>query len=434
MKRDWVRPWCELSGERALLLQDELVRELSAMHPLHGVPLTVIARHAGCDDVLVRFDDGSLRVAEVHLTFRGSTESAPYPISAVYLNLEAWALERAIHQEIELCESVPRWVEAFTRERARLVELFPEAFVAIEHIGSTAVSGLAAKPVIDIVAVVDSMEAAERLLPELCAQGYSTSAEFNATLIDRKWLMRYGLGGRTHHLHLVLPDSVDLSEQLRFRDTLRSSAELRMKYRELKERLASSFGSDREGYTDAKTDFIRSAIGATMQSKIPQFSVRAAVPQDAPVILRFIRELADFEKLLHEACATEQDLQTHLFGPRPVAEVVIGEWNGTPVAFALFFSTFSTFLGKPGIYLEDLYVTPEMRGKGCGTMLLSYLAHLAVQRGCGRLEWSVLDWNESAIRVYRAIGAKPQDEWTVQRLTGEALSALAKAYLRGVEP
>lgn len=158
------------------------------------------------------------------------------------------------------------------------------------------------------------------------------------------------------------------------------------------------------------------------------FTIRAATPSDVPMILNFIRELAEFEKLLHEARATEQDLHTHLFGARSAAEVVIGEWDGTPVAFALFFSTFSTFLGKPGIYLEDLYVTPEMRGKGCGTLLLRYLAHLAVQRGCGRLEWSVLDWNESAIRVYRAIGAKPQDEWTVQRVAGEALSALAKSY------
>lgn len=165
-----------------------------------------------------------------------------------------------------------------------------------------------------------------------------------------------------------------------------------------------------------------------MQSQIPQFTIRAAAPQDVPVILNFIRELAEFEKLLHEACATEEDLHTHLFGARPAAEVVIGEWDGKPVAFALFFSTFSTFLGKPGIYLEDLYVTPDLRGKGCGTTLLRYLAHLAVERGCGRLEWSVLDWNEPAIRVYRSIGAKPQDEWTVQRVAGAALTELAASF------
>lgn len=127
----------------------------------------------------------------------------------------------------------------------------------------------------------------------------------------------------------------------------------------------------------------------------------------------------------HEVVATEASLQQWLFGPRPAAEVLLAELDGAPAGFALFFHNFSTFLGRPGIYLEDLYVRPEHRGQGVGRRLLAELAHLAVTRGCGRLEWAVLDWNESAIGFYRALGAVPQDEWTVFRMTGEALTALA---------
>lgn len=165
-----------------------------------------------------------------------------------------------------------------------------------------------------------------------------------------------------------------------------------------------------------------------VQTGIEKFTIRAAVEADLPLILEFIHELAEYEKLLHEVVATEATLKEHLFGNRPAAEVVIGEWDGNPVAFALYFHNFSTFLGRPGIYLEDLYVKPEMRGKGIGRALLSYLARLAVQRNCGRLEWSVLDWNAPAIRFYRSIGALPMDEWTVQRVTGDALKQLADQF------
>jgi GNAT superfamily N-acetyltransferase len=151
-----------------------------------------------------------------------------------------------------------------------------------------------------------------------------------------------------------------------------------------------------------------------------------ASPEDAPEILAFIRALAIYEKLEHEVVATEQTLRDSLFGPRPAAEVIFLEEDGLKVGFALFFSSYSTFLARAGIYLEDLFVLPEKRGRGHGKTLLAHLARLAVERGCGRLEWSVLDWNEPALRVYRRIGAKPMDEWTVQRLTGEALLALAR--------
>ena len=147
---------------------------------------------------------------------------------------------------------------------------------------------------------------------------------------------------------------------------------------------------------------------------------------DVPDILRFIRELAKFEKLEHEVLATEEKLRASLFGARPCAEVVFFEEGSRRVGFALFFHNYSTFLGLPGLYLEDLFVIPEMRGKGYGKRLLAFLAKLAVARGCGRFEWSVLDWNESAIRLYASIGAQPQSDWTGQRLTGDALLALAR--------
>jgi GNAT superfamily N-acetyltransferase len=153
--------------------------------------------------------------------------------------------------------------------------------------------------------------------------------------------------------------------------------------------------------------------------------VRSASTEDVPLILSFINELAEYERLSHEVVATEEMLREHLFGERPVAEVLIAEHGGEAAGFALFFHTFSTFLGKPGIYLEDLYVRPEFRRAGIGRALLVHLANVARERGCGRLEWSVLDWNEAAIGFYRGIGASPVSGWTVYRVTGEALEGLA---------
>lgn len=154
-------------------------------------------------------------------------------------------------------------------------------------------------------------------------------------------------------------------------------------------------------------------------------STRVATRDDLPLIAQFIRALADYEKLLHEVRFDEALLADKLFGARPYAEVLIGEIDGRPQGFALFFHNFSTFEGKPGIYLEDLFVTPEARGSGLGTALLTRLAQLAVERDCARLEWSVLDWNEPSIGFYKALGAKPMDEWTVFRLDGTALTGLA---------
>ena len=153
--------------------------------------------------------------------------------------------------------------------------------------------------------------------------------------------------------------------------------------------------------------------------------IRPATPDDVALILRFIRELADYERLLHEVVATEDRLRETLFGARPAAEVVIAEEDGEARGFALFFHNYSTFLAQPGIYLEDLYVRPEARGRGAGRALLAHLARLARERGCGRLEWWVLDWNESAMRFYRSLGARPMDEWTVFRLAGADLDRLA---------
>ena len=167
---------------------------------------------------------------------------------------------------------------------------------------------------------------------------------------------------------------------------------------------------------------------AEVQTKIPGFVIREATVADVPLILTFIRALAEYEKLLHEVVATEEILRETLFGNRKVAEVVIGYLDGGPVCFALFFHNFSTFLGRPGLYLEDLFVKPEARGKGIGKVMLAYLAKLAKDRGCGRLEWWVLDWNEPAIGFYRSIGAIPMDEWTVQRVTGDALIELADHF------
>ena len=156
-------------------------------------------------------------------------------------------------------------------------------------------------------------------------------------------------------------------------------------------------------------------------------NIRPAQREDVPLILQLIRDLAEYEKLSHEMVATADMLEKWLFGRRAVAEVLIAEWDGTPRGFALFFHNFSTFLGKPGFFLEDLYVQQEFRDKGIGKGLLLKLAQLAVKRGYGRVEWSVLDWNEPSIGFYKALGAKPMDEWTVFRLTGDALAHAGKS-------
>jgi len=156
-------------------------------------------------------------------------------------------------------------------------------------------------------------------------------------------------------------------------------------------------------------------------------SIRSATPADLPLIAQFIRDLADYEKLAHEVRFDEATLGEKLFGPRPYAEVAIGEIDGAAQGFALFFHNFSTFEGRPGIYLEDLFVRPGARGSGLGKALLAHLARLCVERDCARLEWSVLDWNTPSIGFYRSLGAKPMDEWTVMRVDGEALDALAGA-------
>lgn len=157
-------------------------------------------------------------------------------------------------------------------------------------------------------------------------------------------------------------------------------------------------------------------------------TIRAATVLDVPVMVGFIRELAEYEKLLHECQTTEAALGAHLFpeSGRAFAEALIACVEGVPVGFALFFHNYSTFLTLPGIYLEDLYVQPKYRGMGIGKALLGRLARVAVERGCGRLEWSVLDWNAPSIAFYESLGAKPQSEWTTYRLTGEALDRLAR--------
>ena len=156
------------------------------------------------------------------------------------------------------------------------------------------------------------------------------------------------------------------------------------------------------------------------------FQIRSARPDDVPQILAFIRELAVYEKLEHQVVGTPELLHQHLFGPRPYAEVILlEEGNGEPAGFALFFHNYSTFLTRPGIYLEDLFVRPQHRGKGYGKALLLHLAKLAVERGCGRLEWAVLDWNAPAIGFYESLGATMMNEWRTFRLTGDTLESLA---------
>lgn len=165
----------------------------------------------------------------------------------------------------------------------------------------------------------------------------------------------------------------------------------------------------------------------------PSATLRPAVPSDLPVIVSLIQELAQYERLQHMVQVTPQSLHPHLFGPKPAAEAVVAEvWDDDDgaaprvVGFALFFTNFSTFLGKPGLYLEDLYVQSAYRHLGLGRMLLEHLGALAVQRGCGRFEWSVLDWNESAIRFYERMGAKVLPDWRICRVTGDALKRFGK--------
>ena len=159
---------------------------------------------------------------------------------------------------------------------------------------------------------------------------------------------------------------------------------------------------------------------------IENFQIRPAHVEDVPVILQLIRDLATYERAPDEVSATEEQLVDVLFGERPAAEVLLAFEGQSPVGFAVFFYNFSTWLARPGLYLEDLFVKPEMRGKGYGRALLIELAEIARNRGCGRMEWAVLDWNEPAIKFYRALGAKPMHEWTVFRLTRDGIASLAE--------
>jgi GNAT superfamily N-acetyltransferase len=163
-------------------------------------------------------------------------------------------------------------------------------------------------------------------------------------------------------------------------------------------------------------------------TKIDNFIIRRAERKDLPLVLDFIKKLAEYERLSHEVVATEEKLEKFLFGEEKVAEVVIGYEGDLPVGFALYFYNFSTFLAKPGIYLEDLYVLEEHRGKSFGKALLTYLARLAVEKDCGRLEWAVLDWNEPSIEFYKSLGANIMEEWLVNRLTGDALLKLSEQF------
>ena len=164
-----------------------------------------------------------------------------------------------------------------------------------------------------------------------------------------------------------------------------------------------------------------------IDTKLSGFKLRFAELRDVSLILEFIKELAEYEKMLDEVVATEEVLREFLFDKK-IAEVIIGEFQDKPVCFALFFYNFSTFLGRPGIYLEDLFVKPEMRGKGIGKIMLSFLAKLALERKCGRLEWWCLDWNEPSIDFYKHLGATPMDDWTVYRICDEKLNTLANCF------
>lgn len=164
------------------------------------------------------------------------------------------------------------------------------------------------------------------------------------------------------------------------------------------------------------------------------FEIKPATVADIPLILLFIKKLAKYEKLLNQVTATEEILKKTLFGERAYAEVIIGYWENQPISFAVYFYNFSTFLGRPGIYLEDLFVEEDFRGKGLGKKMLSYLANLAKAKQCARLDWWVLDWNAPAIDFYKKIGAKPMDEWTVYRVTEQALDDLAQLHFHSPLP
>lgn len=165
-----------------------------------------------------------------------------------------------------------------------------------------------------------------------------------------------------------------------------------------------------------------------IETRIPGLSLRLATANDVPQILSFIRQLAEYEKLLDMVVADEAKLTATLFGNKAYAEVVIADYQGKPAGFALFFHNYSTFLAKPGIYLEDLFVDPTLRGLGIGKALITYLATLAVERDCGRLEWSVLDWNQPAIEFYQSLGAQMLHDWRINRVTGETLQAMAGMF------
>ena len=165
----------------------------------------------------------------------------------------------------------------------------------------------------------------------------------------------------------------------------------------------------------------------SLSTSDPQLQLRFATETDAGLILEMIKALAEYERLSHEVVADEESFRDSLFRGRKVAEVVIADYREKPAGFALFFHNFSTFLGKPGLYLEDLFVKPEFRGNSIGRELLSCVARIALDRGCGRLEWSVLDWNEPAIRFYKSLGGRPMDEWSIFRVAGDSLNKLAKA-------
>ena len=160
---------------------------------------------------------------------------------------------------------------------------------------------------------------------------------------------------------------------------------------------------------------------------LPSFVIQPATVADVPLILQLIRELATYERAPDDAVATEPQLRDVLFGEKPAAEVLLAFENEVPVGFAVYFFNFSTWLGCPGLYLEDLFVRPELRGKGYGRALLVRLAQIAQERGCGRMEWAVLDWNEAAIQFYKKLGAKPMDDWTVFRLTRNEIASLSKS-------
>lgn len=161
------------------------------------------------------------------------------------------------------------------------------------------------------------------------------------------------------------------------------------------------------------------------------FELRSPTEDEVHLVVGFIHELAEYEKLSHECLISEETLRESLFGSRPYAETLLAFLDDKPIGFCLFFHNYSTFLGKPGLYLEDLYIQPEYRNRGYGKLILARLAAIAIERGCGRFEWAVLDWNEPSIAFYRKIGAVPMNEWTVQRLTGDALQALADTKTTG---